>query len=179
MRCCVTDGVFGTYTTMVPYMRKWIAIYSKRYLSSGLVPAGITAWWDCTALRRIGRERHCRFPHLEQVIGKLSPRPLLMIHGGGDTYIKPDMAQALFERARQPKELWLVEGAKHNQALQVAGDEYRRRVLEFFQAHLAEPFRRTSRFTNSSVVHSSWSEATSCRPWKCCSYRTKSRPELQ
>ena len=37
----------------------------------------------------------------------------------------------------EPKEFWLVEGAKHNQALHVAGDEYRRRVLEFFERHLA------------------------------------------
>ena len=55
-----------------------------------------------------------------------------MIHGEGDTYIKPEMAKALFERARGPKELWIVPKAKHNQALSVAGDEYhraRRRVL--------------------------------------------------
>ena len=53
---------------------------------------------------------------------KLAPRPLLMIHGGGDTYIKPEMALALFSKARSPKDYWLVEGAKHNQALAVAGD---------------------------------------------------------
>ena len=60
-----------------------------------------------------------------------------MIHGGGDTYIKPDMARALFDCAGEPKEFWLVEKAKHNQALHVAGDEYRRRVLAFFDQHLA------------------------------------------
>ena len=52
-----------------------------------------------------------------------------MIHGGGDTYIKPEMAQALFELARGPKELWMVPKAKHNQALHVAGDEYQPRVV--------------------------------------------------
>jgi hypothetical protein len=46
------------------------------------------------------------------------------------------MARRLFDRARGPKEYWLVEGAKHNQALQVAGEEYRRRVLAFFNTHL-------------------------------------------
>ena len=89
-------------------------------------------------LRRIARERGCRFPHLEKVIGKLSPRPLLMIHGGGDTYIKPDMAQMVFQSAREPKQFWLVEGAKHNQALHLIRDDYQRRVLEFFNEHLAE-----------------------------------------
>jgi fermentation-respiration switch protein FrsA (DUF1100 family) len=60
-----------------------------------------------------------------------------MIHGGADTYIKPVMARALFAYARPPKELWVVEGAKHNQAPNAAGDEYRRRVLAFFDRHLA------------------------------------------
>jgi len=66
-----------------------------------------------------------------------------MIHGGSDTYIKPDMARKLFDKARGPKELWIVEGAKHNQALHVAGDRYRRRVREFFDVHLAGTGRET------------------------------------
>src|SRR5262249_4773766 len=60
-----------------------------------------------------------------------------MIHGGGDNYIKPEMARRLYQRASRPKEFWLVEGAKHNLAIQLAGDEDRRRVLEFFLQHLS------------------------------------------
>jgi hypothetical protein len=48
------------------------------------------------------------------------------------------MTQDLFRHAGRPKELWVVEGAKHNQALQVAGDEYKRRVTDFFDRHLAD-----------------------------------------
>jgi hypothetical protein len=62
-----------------------------------------------------------------------------MIHGGGDTYIRPEMARVIFSRANEPKELWVVAKAKHNQALQLAGEEYHRRVLAFFEKHLAEP----------------------------------------
>jgi pimeloyl-ACP methyl ester carboxylesterase len=136
--CCVTDGVFAAYTTLVPYMRQWFRIYNSRYAVQGLIP-----WWfyghiGLIGLRQIEGERCCRFSHLEPHLRRLAPRPLLMIHGKADTYIKPDMASRLFELAGQPKELWLVEGAKHNQALQVAGEEYRQRVLRFFEAHLAE-----------------------------------------
>jgi fermentation-respiration switch protein FrsA (DUF1100 family) len=60
-----------------------------------------------------------------------------MIHGGADTYIKPEMARKLFDRAREPKEFWLVEGARHNQAFHLANAEYQRRVREFFDRHLA------------------------------------------
>ena len=34
-------------------------------------------------------------------------------------------------------ELWLVPGAKHNQAFQLAGAEYTRRLIEFFETNLA------------------------------------------
>jgi fermentation-respiration switch protein FrsA (DUF1100 family) len=137
--CCVSDGGFGTYTTLVPYMRHWFRIYNNQYTLQGLLPSWYYGLIGLVALRRIGQERNCRFPHLEPALPRLSPRPLLMIHGGCDTYIKPGMAQALFRHARMPKEFWLVEGAKHNQALQTAGDEYRRRVLAFFEQYLAGP----------------------------------------
>jgi pimeloyl-ACP methyl ester carboxylesterase len=138
LRCFVTDGMFATHTTMVPYMRKWVAIYSTRLRLQKVLPRFVYSLVARDALHRIGRERRCRFPHLEVAIGRLGGRPLLMIHGGGDTYIKPEMARALFERARGPKEFWLVEAAKHNQAFHTANGEYQRRVLAFFQAHLAD-----------------------------------------
>ena len=137
VRCCVTDGAFGTYSTLVPYMRRWLRIYSDRPAAQSLLPHWYYGIFGRRGLRLIERERHCRFPHLETVLGRLAPRPLLMIHGEADTYIRPSMARALFDAARGPKELWLVEGAKHNQALQVANGEYRRRVLAFFEEHLA------------------------------------------
>jgi fermentation-respiration switch protein FrsA (DUF1100 family) len=139
VRCFVTDGIFATYTTVVPYARKWISIYNKNYLVQEILP---TWYYEVVVRRCVGRyarKQGFRLPDLEDVMRRLAPRPLLMIHGGGDTYIKPEMAQALHRRARAPKELWVVDGAKHNQALHVAGDEYRRRVLEFFDKNLAGP----------------------------------------
>ncbi len=137
VRCCVTDGVFGTYSTLVPYMRHFFRIYNKRYTLQGLIPSWYYGRIGLHALRRIARRRHCHYPHLEKRMPRLAPRPLLMIHGEADTYIKPEMAERIFAGARQPKEFWLVPHAKHNQALHLYGDEYRRRVLEFFNRHLA------------------------------------------
>jgi alpha-beta hydrolase superfamily lysophospholipase len=151
VRCFVTDGVFATHTTMVPYMRKWIAIYSKRFRLQRILPHWYYGVAARTGLRRIRRERGCRFPHLENEIPKLAPRPWLLIHGGADTYIKPEMAQALYDLAGPPKDLWFVEGAKHNQALQVATDEYQRRVLAFFEAHLAAPENQEARPLNGQL----------------------------
>jgi uncharacterized protein len=143
IRCSATDGIFASHTTMVPYMQKWIFIYCR---STPIVKA-IPLWYyrmaAYMALEQIEQQRGCHFSHLEDAIGKLAPRPLLMIHGGGDTYIKPEMARALFNTAREPKEFWLVDNAKHNQAFHLAADEYKRRVLAFFDQHLAaEPVSR-------------------------------------
>jgi fermentation-respiration switch protein FrsA (DUF1100 family) len=139
VRCFVTDGMFATYTTLVPYMRQWFRIYNTRYALQGLLPSWYYGIIGKYGLRLVEKERDCRFPHLERSLARSRPRPFLMIHGGGDTYIKPEMARALFDRAPEPKEFWLVEGAKHNQAQQLAADEYRQRVLDFFNRHLATP----------------------------------------
>ena len=136
IRCVVTDGAYATYTTIVPYMQRWIKIYSDRHTLQKALPTWFYGLVGLTGVRRVARNRGVTYPSVEKAVGKLR-QPLLMIHGEGDTYIKPDMAKALFERAKGPKELWVVPKAKHNQALHVAGDEYHRRVVEFFDLHLA------------------------------------------
>lgn len=136
IRCAVTDGAFGHHTVMVPYMRVWFSIYDAQRPMHGLVGAWFFGLVARRAVQALEHERGDRFPNVEFAVKKLSPRPLLMIHGAADTYIKPVMAQALFSHAGQPKEIWIVEGAKHNQALQTSGDEYRQKVTEFFQKHL-------------------------------------------
>ncbi len=135
IRCAVTDGMFAACTTIVPYMRHWITIYNRSYFVQGLLPSWYYAILAKWAVWRVGKRRGVRFLHLEPALHRFS-RPLLMIHGQKDKYIRADMALSLFELAREPKEFWLIPDANHNQGLQVAGDEYRRRVREFFDKHL-------------------------------------------
>ncbi|MFN4259475.1 MAG: alpha/beta hydrolase [Gemmataceae bacterium] len=136
VRCFVTDGIFATYSTVVPYMRKWFGLYNHNYLIQDMLPYWYYGTVAKVGLRWIEQACHCHFPYLEKAIARLQ-RPLLMIHGGNDTYIRPVMAQVLFDQASEPKELWIVPDAKHNQALHLAGDEYRCRVRFFFDQHLA------------------------------------------
>lgn len=138
LRCFVVDGIFGTLTTMVPYMAQWVMIYTKRRYLASLLPRWYLRHLAKMTMRRIEKERNVHYPSLARPLGRLSPRPLFMIHGGGDTYIKPDMARSLFDFAQDPKDLWIVDKAKHNQAFHLAGEEYKRRVVEFFDRHLAE-----------------------------------------
>ena len=137
IRCCVVDGVFATLGTMVPYMQQWIYIYTRTPWLARILPSWYFSVAARVAIRRMQRERSCHYPSLERHLPKLAPRPLLMIHGGADNYIKPDMARALFALAFAPKEFWLVANAKHNQSFHLAADEYKKRVLAFFDQHLA------------------------------------------
>ncbi|MGF1578115.1 MAG: alpha/beta hydrolase [Gemmataceae bacterium] len=154
IRCFVTDGIFATYTTMVPYMRRWIQIYShsSRRLLQRILPNWYYGMFAKMGLREVARKRNVEFPSLERALPKLGSRPWLMIHGEADSYIKVEMAEALFKLAPGPKELWLVEGAKHNQSFQIAPEEYRRRILAFFSTHLvgSSDLRSTDEVTDST-----------------------------
>ena len=136
VRCVITDGLFSSGLTIVPYMRQWVSILTKK-IQPALLPQWYLRHLARVTFRRVGQERGCRLSSVADAIERLAGRPLLMIHGEQDTYIKPEMARALFDRAAEPKELWLVPGAKHNQALHIAGPAYRQKVLSFFEEHLA------------------------------------------
>jgi alpha-beta hydrolase superfamily lysophospholipase len=72
-----------------------------------------------------------------EVIQAISPRPLLLIHGGADTLIPSSHAHELFAAAREPKELWIVDGIEHCGAYFTDRAGYVRRVAQFFEQYLA------------------------------------------
>lgn len=65
----------------------------------------------------------------EQAVSAVSPIPLLLVHGGADAIVPVDHARRLFERAAAPKELWLIEGAGHIQAMR--DPDVRRRMSDY------------------------------------------------
>jgi pimeloyl-ACP methyl ester carboxylesterase len=48
-----------------------------------------------------------------EAAAKISPVPVLIIHGDQDIYFPPDHGQQLYDAAREPKELWLLPGFGH------------------------------------------------------------------
>lgn len=63
------------------------------------------------------------------VIGRIAPRPILLIYGEYES----EPGQALFEAAAETKELWIVPGAGHGGYQQAAPEEYEHRIMEFFE----------------------------------------------
>ncbi len=53
-----------------------------------------------------------------QCIGRISPRPLLLIHGDKDDLVPVEHAHRLYEKAGQPKELVILAGAGHRLRLE-------------------------------------------------------------
>jgi pimeloyl-ACP methyl ester carboxylesterase len=138
IRCVVTDGAFGTHGTMLTYMLKWITLVVGEKWWLKFVPSWYLAFIRDRVLAGIERDYGCKFLRLERAIRRLAPRPILMIHGGRDSYIRPDIARDFFASAREPKAQWIVPGARHNACIDTAGDEYRQRVLAFFRKYLSD-----------------------------------------
>ena len=65
-------------------------------------------------------------------IHRISPRPVLLIQGDEDIRMPPSEGRILYEKAREPKELWTVPGADHGEAHSKDPQTYERKVLEFY-----------------------------------------------
>lgn len=72
----------------------------------------------------------------EAVIGRLAPRPVLIIAGEGDDLIPAENGHRLYRSASEPKELWIIPVAGHGYTVAAAGPEYEKRVGEFFDRYL-------------------------------------------
>ncbi|NPV60388.1 MAG: alpha/beta hydrolase [Actinobacteria bacterium] len=94
--------------------------------------------------REIGIIRDPGFPESEEayyremlahnpgeVVGEVSPTPLLIVHGDADDTVPVEEVYRLFEAAKEPKELFIVEGGGHKLRLnQAAMDKAVSWVLE-------------------------------------------------
>lgn len=62
--------------------------------------------------------------------------PVFFIHGIEDKFIKYQYSQELYIGANDPKELWFVATANHNDVHAIGKKEYEERVVKFFVSHL-------------------------------------------
>lgn len=73
-----------------------------------------------------------------EVVRAIHPRPLLIIHGEGDTLISVAHAQRLYAAAGEPKELWIVPEVEHCGGYFAHRVTYIERVACFFERALGE-----------------------------------------
>ncbi len=64
--------------------------------------------------------------------------PVLIVHGADDRMVPAHFSQALYDAARDPKKLLLVEGATHNNSMRTGSAQYRDALREMFGLGEAE-----------------------------------------
>lgn len=94
------------------------------------VPDPLHALPDEWAARRYGIPLGIARP--VELVGRIAPRPLLLIGGTLDGNADAGKVAQLCAAAGDPKECWVVPGAAHGAYAAAAPAEYARRVGEFF-----------------------------------------------
>jgi fermentation-respiration switch protein FrsA (DUF1100 family) len=127
IRAVVSDGAFARLGNAITSGAK------ERDL-----PDWVAAWVSpliiCLASLRLG----AWLPRADPIrwVDKIAPRALLIIHGGLDPYVSLAEIEELYAKAGEPKELWVVPEAGHRQVDRQRPDEYRARLLAFFDKWL-------------------------------------------
>lgn len=69
-------------------------------------------------------------------IGLISPRPVFLIQGMGDTMVPLASAERLYNAAGEPRELWTEANVPHMNMYAYYRTRYTKRVIEFFDMYL-------------------------------------------
>jgi pimeloyl-ACP methyl ester carboxylesterase len=72
-------------------------VFTRQFLKTSIAAAG----WDPVPL-----------PPADAA-GRISPVPVLIVHGDSDPYFPPDHGRELYNGAREPKEIWELPGFGH------------------------------------------------------------------
>ena len=111
------------------------ALVGERVRSALKVPAAMVMMPVIALLARRTGARLTDFRPL-LAVGRIAPRPLLLIHGEDDVLVPIHHAELLFDAAGQPKELWRLSGVGHVGAYFADRPAYVARVVSFFRAAL-------------------------------------------
>ncbi len=76
-------------------------------------------------------------------VGRLSI-PILFVHGTEDSFINVEYSRLLYEAAKEPKKLVLIEGADHNDVWSVGGKKYLDALASFLNDYVEVQSRKGS-----------------------------------
>jgi len=135
IKAVVCDGAFSTMETLVSYIRKWAPIYFPRWIANRL-PGLVIAYLSFLGIKASQRKLGRKLLTLEWALRENRTTPVFIIHGKKDSYIDARHARWLYDHIRASKQMWIVEGARHNEAAILEPDEYRKRVTSFLKEYV-------------------------------------------
>jgi len=139
VRILILDGLFSTDIMVESLMKRWAAIFSSIELVRPKQSPGAFGILRVFTILYAELKLRCRYPMVRKAIARLKDVPTLFIYGAGDAYINPDHRIALYRAKPGQKQLWEVDGAKHNQAVMVEPEAYQREVAAFLDKHIPPP----------------------------------------
>jgi dipeptidyl aminopeptidase/acylaminoacyl peptidase len=110
-----------------PDFRDFVHVASGRW-------GAFSEWFGRLALRDSGLLDPAY--EVTALVGKLAPRPVLVIGGTEDKAVPGPSVRKIYDAAREPKALWIVDGAGHGNYAAVAAARYSARLTEFFGSNL-------------------------------------------
>lgn len=132
VKAVAVEGAFSTDALMLHYGFRWAELYAPRWVLR-LVPDWHLAGTLRLARRCNGWRRGVDYTILERWLPKLATRPVQLISGARDSYVTPRIAQRLREGISPDcNPVWIVPGAKHNQARWTAPEEFEQRLVDFY-----------------------------------------------
>ncbi|MFA6583809.1 MAG: alpha/beta hydrolase [Elusimicrobiaceae bacterium] len=121
IKCVVSESSFDSY-------RNVVARYAWLHMRTFYFPVVSLGLFFVKLRLGVDPEPFSPIYH----IAKISPRPVFMVVGSHDELVPLKNSQGMFKTAKNPKELWIVPGAAHGKCAEVGGDEYKKRLSEFF-----------------------------------------------
>jgi pimeloyl-ACP methyl ester carboxylesterase len=138
IKAIVADGAFSTDTTIEYFMKRWAYIFARVRIVYENHPPVFWRFLRWSMMHFARREFKCRFPSVRKVVQRMTPRPMLFIHGEKDSYLPVEYSsRRLYALAGQPKYLWIAPEARHNQAATRHGAFYAWLTTNFLDRHLA------------------------------------------
>lgn len=137
IKAVLCDGAFCTQTTIITYMKRWAHHFAKIRLVYENHPEIFWKFLYRVMIRKAQVKLNRRFPSVSKAAKSLSQRPVFFIHGEKDSYIRVEQSKELHEITPDPKYLWIVPKARHNQSVMVDPAQYSARTVGFFDKHLA------------------------------------------
>jgi uncharacterized protein len=124
------EGVIAEASFLSP---RDILTVATRRARPDLAP-GFVAMMTWIAVWRMGGRG---MPGPIDAITQIAPRPVLLMQGSADDTVPPNDVRVLFNQAREPKSIWIGEGAGHCQLREKYPEQYRQHVIDFLTRYFS------------------------------------------